>query len=110
MFIDENQGIPSPGVLLKSIGTSFFASRFPSWRQPHVWDAVSNSSKYYILVGTQLIQLYTFVCTIPTQNNNINLRSNPLTTYKGKGSDASLPLHHKARYHKIITFSQTIYL
>ena len=40
----------------------------PSWRQPHAWDAVSNSSKHY---GTQLIQLYKCVCTIPTQNSNI---------------------------------------
>ena len=44
-----------------------------SWRQPHAWDAVSNSSKYNILAGTQLIRLYKFVCTISTQNSNINL-------------------------------------
>ena len=43
----------------------------PSWCQPHAWDAVSNSSKYNILAGTQ-IQLYKFVCTIATQNSNIN--------------------------------------
>ena len=29
----------------------------PSWRQPHAWDAISNSSKYNIRAGTQLIQL-----------------------------------------------------
>ena len=49
----------------------------PYWRQPHAWNAVSNSPKYGILSETQLIQLYKFVCTIPTQNNNINLHSKP---------------------------------
>ena len=39
--------------------------------------AVSNSSKYCVLSGSQLIQLYKFVCTIPTQNININLHSKP---------------------------------
>ena len=38
----------------------------PFWRQPHAWDAVSNSSKYNILAGTQLIQLYKFVYTMST--------------------------------------------
>ena len=47
------------------------------WRQPHAWDAVSNRSKYYILAGNQLIQLYKGVCRISTQNNNINLRCKP---------------------------------
>ena len=42
-----------------------------SLRHPHAWDAVSNNSKYYILAGPQLIQLYKFVCTIATQNSNI---------------------------------------
>ena len=39
----------------------------PSWRQPNAWDAVSNSSRYGILSKNQLIQLYKFVYTIPTQ-------------------------------------------
>ena len=46
----------------------------PSCRKPYARDAVTNNSKYSILAGTQLTQLYKFVCTIPTQNNNINLR------------------------------------
>ena len=46
----------------------------PSWRQPHACDAILNSSKYNILDGTQLIQLYELMCTIPTQTSNINLR------------------------------------
>ena len=33
--------------------------------------------KYCILSGIQIIQLYKFVCTIPTQNININLHSKP---------------------------------
>ena len=45
--------------------------------QPHTWDAISNIYKYNILVGTQLIQLYKFVCTISTQNSNINILSKP---------------------------------
>ena len=36
-----------------------------------------NSSRHYILAGTQLIQVYTFVCTIPTLNSKINLRCKP---------------------------------
>ena len=58
---------------MKSIGADFFTTGCLSWRQPHAGNAVSNSAKYYILSGTQLIQLYKFVCTIPTQNININL-------------------------------------
>ena len=49
----------------------------PSWPQPHTWDAISNSSKYSILAGTQLIQLYKCVCKISTQNSNIHLRCKP---------------------------------
>ena len=59
---------------MKSIGAEFFITAYPSWRQPHARDAILNSSKYYILSGTQLIQFYTFMSTIPTQNININLR------------------------------------
>ena len=33
--------------------------------------------KNCILTGTQLIQLYTFVCTIPTQNSTITTHSKP---------------------------------
>ena len=71
--------IPSSGVLMKSIEAEFLRpDALPgSWRQPHVWDAVSNSSKYGILSKTQLIQLYKFVRTIPTQNININLHYKP---------------------------------
>ena len=43
--------------------------------EAHAWDAVLNSSKYYILARIQIIQLYKFVCTIPTQNIKINLHS-----------------------------------
>ena len=64
--------------VMKSIGAEFFFTNgCPSWRQPHAWDAMSNSSNYNILAGPQPIQLYKFVCTIPTQNNNINLCSKP---------------------------------
>ena len=49
----------------------------PSWHQPYARDAVSNSSKYCIPSGTQLIQSYKFVCTFPTQIININLHSKP---------------------------------
>ena len=38
--------IPSPGVLMKSIGAVFFTTRCTSWRQPHAWDAVSNNTLY----------------------------------------------------------------
>ena len=48
-------------------------SRCSSCRKRHVWDAVSNSSKYNIFVGTQLIQLYKFVCIITKQNINTNV-------------------------------------
>ena len=56
---------------MKSIG-EVFTTGCSSCHSPHAWDAVSNSSKYYIMSGTQLIQLYKFVCKIPTQNSNIN--------------------------------------
>ena len=32
----------------------------------NVWDAVSNSSKYNILAGNQLIQLYVHICVYNT--------------------------------------------
>ena len=54
---------------MKSIGADFL--------RPHAWAAISISSKYCILSETQLIQLYKSVCTIPTQNININLHSKP---------------------------------
>ena len=52
-------------------------------------------NKYNILAGTQLIQLYKFVCTIHTQNINRNLPCKPpfschLRQYLGRGSDAIL--------------------
>ena len=77
-----------------------FTTGCPSCGQPHVWDEASNSSKYNILAGTQIIQLYKFVCTILTPNSNINLRcktalQSHLTTYLGKSSDAILGPHHK---------------
>ena len=40
-------------TLVWSHGRSFM-TRSLSWCQPHAWDAVSNSSKYYIPAGTQL--------------------------------------------------------
>ena len=54
--------IPSSGVLMKSIGamksswSRVFTTGFPFWHQPHAWDAVSNSTKYCIMSGTQLMQ------------------------------------------------------
>ena len=50
---------------MKRIGAVFLTTGCPSWDQPYAWDAVSNSSKYNILAGIPLIQLYKFVCTIP---------------------------------------------
>ena len=85
---------------MKNIGRVFTTGCL-SWQQSHAWDAVSNNPKYTILTGTQLIQLYKFVCIIPTQNISINLHSQLpfsrlFTTYLGKGSDAILGPHHKA--------------
>ena len=62
---------PSSGELMKSIGAEFLRPD----ALPGVNHMRSNSSKYCILSGTQLIQLYKSVCTIPTQNININLHS-----------------------------------
>ena len=64
--------IPSPGVLMKSIGAEFSQLRCPSRRQTQAWDAISNSSKYYSLARTELI---------PIQNSNIDDAINrPLVT------------------------------
>ena len=52
---------------MRSIGAAFY-DRMPFLA--HTWDTISNSSKYNIIDGTQLIQLYKFVCIIPTQNSN----------------------------------------
>ena len=52
------QSIQCSGVRVKRIGAIFIKTGCPSWRQPHAWDAISNSSKYNILDITQLIQLY----------------------------------------------------
>ena len=40
--------IPSSGVN-EEYWSKFLTIGCPSWRQPHAWDAVSNSSKYGIL-------------------------------------------------------------
>ena len=66
---------------MKSIGAEFYDLLCPSWCQPHAWDALSNRPKHYILGGSQLIQLYKFVCRIPTQNININLHSKSSFSY-----------------------------
>ena len=67
--------IPSSGVLMKGIGAEFLRTdALPGIRHMHGM-YYQIRSKYYTLVGTELIQLYKFVCTIPTQNININLRS-----------------------------------
>ena len=56
---------------MKSSGAAFLRpDALPDVNQ----DAVLNRSKYNILAGNQLIQLDKFVCTIPTQNSNINVR------------------------------------
>ena len=49
--------ITSPGLLMMSNGAEFFMSGCPSCRQPHAWEAISNSSTYCIMAGTQLIHL-----------------------------------------------------
>ena len=101
---------------MKSIGVEFLLPDVFFWCQPHAWDAVSNSSKYCILFGTQPIQLYTFVCTIPTQNININLHSKPFfnsllrhTWVLGKGSDAIIGQHHKAQNTQQVDDVESIY-
>ena len=66
------------GSVNEEYWSSFLMTECPSWRQPHAWNAISNSFKYNILDRTQLIQLYKFVCTIPTQNSNINLHHKQL--------------------------------
>ena len=58
---------------MQSIREKFLQPDALPLRPPHALDAISNSSKYTFLTGTQLIQLYTF----PTQNSNINLHSKP---------------------------------
>ena len=75
--------IYSPEVLMMRIGEEFL-TRCPSW------DAVSNiySPKYYILAGTQPIQMYKSVCTIATQNSHINLRPKPPFTSQCKHDDS----------------------
>ena len=55
---------------MKSIEADYLRPDALPGVKPHAWDAVSNSSKYCIMSGTQLIQLYKFVCTISTQNIN----------------------------------------
>ena len=78
MFTELNQGRIYRGHMGKNDQRfgRVFTTGCPSWNKPHAWAAISNSSKYYIMAGTQLIQLYKFV-QIPTQNININLRCKP---------------------------------
>ena len=40
---------------MMSIETGFLMTACPFLSQPYAWDAVSNTSKYNILAGTQLI-------------------------------------------------------
>ena len=62
--------IPSLEVLMKSIGAEFLRpDALPGIN--HMRWIQYQSPKYNILAGTQLIQLYIFVCTIPTQNSTL---------------------------------------
>ena len=70
--------ISSSGGVMKSIGAEFLRpDALPGVTYMRGMHAASNSSKYNILAGIQLIQLYKFVCTIPTQTSNINFRCKP---------------------------------
>ena len=71
-----------------SIGPKYQYNQIYYWRQPHAWDAVSNSSKYDILAGTLLIHMYKLVCTIPTQTSTLTYILNHLI----------LPLKYKRLY------------
>ena len=63
---------------MKSIGAEFLRPDALPGVNVHAWDAVTNSSKYNILAGTQSIQLYKFVCTIPIQTSTLIYTLNPL--------------------------------
>ena len=69
---------PFPGVLMKSIGAAFFLRPDANHDINHMrgmqYQIVLNIAFYPKI---QLIQVYKFVCTIPTQNSNINLGSKP---------------------------------
>ena len=46
---------------------------YSSWRQPHVWDPVSNRSKYNILTGTHtVVQIYVHNSYIKTATSNFH--------------------------------------
>ena len=58
---------PFTGVLMKSIGAVFL--------RPDGLSDVNDirGMQYNILAGNKLLQLYKFVCTVPTHNSKINL-------------------------------------
>ena len=67
---------PFPGLLIKSIGAAFY-DRMPFLTST---TCVGCSIKVYQIVLNKIFwpeinkyKLYTFLCTIPTQNSNINL-------------------------------------
>ena len=78
-------------VFMKSMGTEFvFTIGCPFWRQPHVWDVLSNSPKSYLSVQKSMIYLYAllvFYLTLYIASYDI----------PRKGSDAILGPYHKTR-------------
>ena len=87
--------INSSGVLMKSIGAEYL--------RPHGLPDVHHvHGMHYQIVLTitfwPLIQLYKFVCTIPTQNRNINSRCKPTFSCNSRPTSQSKQLsrsdHH----------------
>ena len=62
---------------MKSIGAEFLRQDALPGINHRRGMQYNNSSKYDLLSGTQLIQLYKFVCTIPTHKHQLNLHSKP---------------------------------
>ena len=66
------------------------------------WDALSNSFKYCILSGTQLIQLYKFVCTF--MNLFIEVKSHIITTTKDYNNNSSQAQNENCFCYEMNTF------
>ena len=76
---------------------SFFTTGYTSWCRPHVWGAVSNSSKSYFLTHNPLIQLHNLCAHLlhKTQHNNLHSKlCSSLKTYMGEGKVVILGPHH----------------
>ena len=61
---------------MKTIGAELFTTGYTSWRHPHAWDAVPNSSKFYIPSQNSIVNKKNCL-QIPIQSSTLGYKLNP---------------------------------